>query len=139
EVNHIARWDGSAWHPLADGTEAGTSSVDGSVKSLTFIGTDLYVGGRFPTASGVFVNNVARWDGSGWSPLGGGLGDPSDTSVTVGALIASGGDLYAGGLFDIADGMDANGIARWRDERWEPLGITRVKSAVVDAIAANGS
>src|SRR6056297_2178290 len=36
-------------------------------------GPALYAGGDFATAGGVAVNNVARWDGSEWTPLGEGI------------------------------------------------------------------
>ena len=41
------------------------------------------------------ANNIAKWDGSAWSPLGEGVDGP------VFALAASGADLY---LWDIASG-----------------------------------
>jgi len=34
----------------------------------------LYVGGFFPTAGGITVNSIAKWDGSSWSALGSGVG-----------------------------------------------------------------
>jgi len=32
----------------------------------------LWRGGRFMVIGGVSINNIARWDGSGWSSLGAG-------------------------------------------------------------------
>ena len=56
-ANHIARWDGTAWHPLGSG-------MNGFVDALAF-GPDgsLYAGGKFTTAGGVTANGIARWDG----------------------------------------------------------------------------
>ena len=33
-------------------------------------GPALYVGGLFETIGGVAANNIAKWDGATWSPLG---------------------------------------------------------------------
>jgi len=35
-------------------------------------GPALYVGGSFHTAGQAIAQNIARWDGSSWSPVGGG-------------------------------------------------------------------
>jgi len=70
--------------------------VDGSVNAITFDANgNLYVGGSFTTAGGIPANNVAKWDGSSWSAVGGGL------NGTVYALIIGDSDnqLYAGGDF----------------------------------------
>src|SRR4051812_24975624 len=52
-------------------------------------GSALYAGGRFVTSSGTVVHGVGKWDGSSWSVLGGGLGDPGDAAwqVDVEALV----------------------------------------------------
>jgi trimeric autotransporter adhesin len=39
-ANHIARWDGTQWHPLGSG-------LNGSVSSLATAGNRLYVAGSF--------------------------------------------------------------------------------------------
>ncbi len=114
-ANHIARWDGSQWHPLGSGmswyVEALALGPDGS----------LYAGGSFRTAGGVAASGIARWDGatSSWHPLGSGLGGsyPFVRALAFGAD----GSLYAGGLFTAADGVAANFIARWDGSQWHPL------------------
>lgn len=54
-ANRVARWDGSAWHPLGAGLNNMVSALAVSEQG------DLYAGGDFTTAGGVSVNNVARW------------------------------------------------------------------------------
>ncbi|HEV8111790.1 MAG TPA: hypothetical protein VGR31_03365 [Planctomycetota bacterium] len=59
---HIARWDGTAWSALGEGT-------DGTVKRLTAWndgaagGPDLYATGTFTTAGGLAANPIAEWRG----------------------------------------------------------------------------
>ncbi len=120
-VDHIARWDGQAWQPVGEGTNAsvlGAMTVfdDGS-------GPALYVGGDFTTAGGVPARGVARWDGRTWSEVGGGFGG---TIVSVRAFAifddGSGPALYAGGLLSTAGGTPASCIAKWDGQRWSPVG-----------------
>ncbi|MBL8730800.1 MAG: hypothetical protein JNN13_00335, partial [Planctomycetes bacterium] len=43
---------------------------------------DLIAAGRFSVAGGVAVDNIARWNGSTWTPLAGG-GPPSGVPATI--------------------------------------------------------
>ena len=127
-LNHIARWDGSAWSDLSGPSGTG---ADGAVGALTVYddgtGAALYAGGGFETAGGVTVNSIARWDGAGWSPLSG----PAGTGVGGGPwhdvlhLAAfddgTGPALYAGGEFVTAGGVTVNNIARWDGSAWSAL------------------
>jgi hypothetical protein len=54
----------------------------------------------------------------------------------VRALAASGGDLFAGGTFTMADGAPANRIAKWNGGSWTPLGAG--VSYWVEALAVSG-
>lgn len=119
-LNRIGKWDGSSWTPLGTG-------MDGQVNGITFFddgrGPALFAVGAFDTAGGVPANRVARWDGSTWEPLGSGLGEADDTVLTVAGIDE--GDawgLYAGGTFNIADGLPADHIARWDGTAWSEVG-----------------
>ncbi len=79
-------------------------------------GPALYVGGQFTFAGEVAANNIARWDGTTWSPLGNGMND------WVIALTEYNGELIAGGGFTTAGGTPANRIARWDGTVWTALG-----------------
>ncbi|HRY61589.1 MAG TPA: FlgD immunoglobulin-like domain containing protein, partial [Candidatus Fermentibacter sp.] len=107
--------------------------VNYPVCAIAVSGSDLYVGGEFTQAGGIPANHFARWDGSSWSALGGGVND------FVYAIVVSGSDVYAGGRFTEAGGNLANNIARWDDlnDTWFSLG-SGVNDAVT-AIAVSGS
>lgn len=68
---------------------------------------DLLGGGNFTTAGGVPANRIARWNGSQWSALAGGMNDG------VLSLCTQNGELFAGGAFTEADGNFRYGLARW--------------------------
>jgi hypothetical protein len=105
-------------------TFGGQPGVDGEVFALAVFddgtGPALYVGGAFELAGGIVANNVAKWDGSKWSDVGGG------TSSSVSSLAVfddgSGPTLYAGGGFDKAGGVSVSMIAKWDGSAWSALG-----------------
>jgi hypothetical protein len=113
----IARWDGSSWGALGAGVGGTTGN---RVFALTTFddgnGPALYAGGTFTTAGGVAANHVARWDGSGWSPLGGGVASSGSSLPQVRALTTfndrTGLALYVGGTFSTSPSGDRH-LARW--------------------------
>jgi len=63
------------------------SEMNGGVYALAISGNTLYAGGAFTTAGGNPANNIAKWNGSSWSPLGDGIsGQPPSSTVGVDAL-----------------------------------------------------
>ena len=121
EVNHVARWDGERWHPLAGPDGVGVGGPPGaSVLAMAVFNGDLIVAGHFSQAGGVPASHIARWDGERWHPLGSGLGHRF-TAPAVSALLVHDGALVAGGEFLLAGGRDANYVARWDGEQWSPL------------------
>jgi hypothetical protein len=116
-ANHIARWDGKEWSPLGKG-------LDASVRDLAVDSRgNLYAGGTFTTAGDVNANRIARWDGTTWSALDEGVSAEHTGSPEVWALaVDDQGNLYAGGDFTTAGGIEANYIARWDGTTWSALG-----------------
>lgn len=121
-LSRIARWNGSAWLPLASGLGNGTE-----VRSLAVYDNQLVVGGTFGSASGVAVlGNIALWNGEAWSALGSGVqsGVASGRTGTpsVNALVASESALIVGGDFRLAGGLGAPAIAQWSAAQgWSPF------------------
>jgi Immunoglobulin I-set domain len=128
-AGQVAKWDGNSWMPL------GTNLVGFSsfAKAMAVLGNDLYVGGVgvFATTGGVQANNIVKWDGTNWSPLGSGM------NSEVNALVVMNGRLYAGGSFTTAGGVAANCIARWDGTNWSALGAGLNNSAY--ALTASGN
>ncbi len=120
-ANNVARWDGTRWTSLGDGTDNG---VNGAVWAITVTANGVYVGGTFSRAGSVEATNVAKWDGTSWAALAGGLGD-ADGAVggRVTALAADGSNVVAGGTFTAAGSTRANCIAIWDEanEAWSTL------------------
>jgi hypothetical protein len=117
-VNRIARWDGTQWSALGSGVLS--TQAWAGVTALVFDNDgNLYAGGQFINAGGVTVNNIAKWDGTQWSPLGTGFPGSWDG---ISALAWDGTNLYAGGSFSNAGGVQATNIAKWDGTAWSALG-----------------
>lgn len=116
--NSIARWDGAAWRAMGTGIWNASQIMVGRVHAVTVLANgDLVAGGDFTHAGGHAANNVARWDGATWHPIGSGLDGPVNALVTL-----DNGDLIVGGLFAHAGGQAVANIARWDGVNWFPLG-----------------
>ena len=140
DASHIAKWNGSSWSALGSGI--GTFSFSPrSVYALAVSGTDLYAGGYFTMAGGSAANRIAKWNGSSWSALGSGINDwldnPPDHPPAVVALAVSGSDVYAGGAFRAAGGIEVSNIAKWNGSNWSALGSGM--PGWVSALAVSGS
>lgn len=115
-LNHVGRWTGSAWEPLGGG-------VSGPVYAIARFddgqdgGPAIYAAGAFATAGGGLAQNVARWNGTSWSAVGGG------SNGTLRALEVfddgAGPRLYAAGATSAAGGFV---VRRWNGVAWAPVG-----------------
>ena len=134
DTRHIARWDTKSeqWAALGGGT-------DGTVYAIDFGNDRIYAGGDFKTAfnsdfSKVAANNIAAWDGQAWNPLGGGFNGvvydiafntADDSLYAVGWFTKAYNFLEADGPQPAAGAetteIEANRVARWTGNKWEPL------------------
>ena len=95
-ANRVARWDGTQWYALSDGT-------NGAVYALAERGGKLIVGGAFTAvtngSTGVGVSRIAEWDPvtEYWSTLNAAFNN------AVRSIAVSGSDIYAGGDFTAAE------------------------------------
>ena len=124
-VNCIAKWNGSSWSTLSTGMSGAGNDGNGPyVNALAVSGANLYAGGDFTKAGAATANYIAKWNGSAWSALGGGIsGAGSDGSGPyVNALAVSGTTVYAGGEFTTAGSATVNSIAQWNGTVWSALG-----------------
>jgi hypothetical protein len=115
-ATNIAYWDGSAWHALGNGL--GVVSGTGFGVHATAIKNGLvYAVGLFTNSGPQSVTNVAVWDGSTWSAVGGGVNNVA-TSVAF-----YGSDLYVGGAFSKAGSTNVSLLARWDGANWYGVGL----------------
>jgi len=127
----LARWDSltDTWHAVGDdGTGGGP--FNHNIYALAVSGNKLYAGGYFTNLvnKGVAIpeaDYVAMYDmdTGDWSALGdNGAGDGA-LNWSVYALATNGSDLYVGGDFNNAAGIQAaDKIAKWDGSAWSSLG-----------------
>lgn len=128
----VAKWSGSAWTPFGEfsgGDEGRALTVwnDGN-------GEAIYIGGVFDDIESVSgTKGIARWDGTTWTGVGGGL---SGSEPVVEALTVysdeSGSGLFLAGGFTVA-GLSGQNIARWDGTAWSDL-----DDGIYDGLSAVG-
>jgi hypothetical protein len=73
-ASNIARWNGKEWSAVEGGCAGDPNVAPGVfVSALAADDQRLYVGGRFQSAGNVDATNIAAWDGTNWSIVGGGI------------------------------------------------------------------
>lgn len=122
EGGGIFRFDGSSFHNIVPLHTGGTLVLcmaafdDGN-------GSALYAGGTFSTMNDTRASRIAKWNGTSWSAVGGGV--TSTVQYLVRDLCVwddgSGPALFAGGRFQTAGGTPANNVAKWDGSAWSAL------------------
>ena len=140
-TNHVASYKASTgWLDVGGGVQDPGNVIVRILDMVRFNdggGNDLYVAGDFATAGGTVVKDIARWDGSVWSDVGGGT-DFHDQVDELGVYNNGGSSVLvaSGGFLDIG-GISANQIAQWDGSNWAPMGSG--VNDVVNAIVQFGS
>ena len=116
----VFRWTGGSWTMLGGGLSGQAYTGHALAEYDDGTGPGLFVGGAFTIAGGVPSPNIARWSGSSWSALGGGV------NGEVFALAVydpgTGPRLYVTGTFLAAGSVGAGRIASWDGSAWQTLG-----------------
>lgn len=126
-ADDIAYLDGAGWHAMGSGAGPCGCAVDTFVRSLTAVGTDVYVGTDAKDIAGIpQADNVARWNGSSWSAMGSDTAGSDGwfpTPTTIDGLVGDGSNVYATGSFQNAGGdPTADFIASFDGTAWHPVG-----------------
>jgi hypothetical protein len=126
------------------------AATNAPVRALVVYQGALYAGGDFTEIAGQALNYIARWDGTAWEEVGGGVGpDPNDANSPPAKVLAltvfddglGEPALFVGGTFTYAgpypDGVPAKRIARWKNGTWSAVGagVQEPANAEVDALA----
>ncbi len=116
----LATWNGSAWAALSAPTDSFTN-VRALERRGSGSGEVLLVGGSVNLPGGPNPRHLLQWDGTAWSSLGNG----PNSLVTDIEVRDEGGAapvVYVSGYFTMADGLPADGLARWDGTSWSGLG-----------------
>lgn len=135
----VARFDGTTWHAYGAGLEGLEIPDHGLVKCLAEMPNgDIVAGGNFTKSNGLAINSIARWNGTAWVNMFGGVtGQFLTHAISVNALAVHNGSLIAAGAFGIIGGTTTNNIARWNGTTWSSMnGVNGPVAALT--IASNG-
>lgn len=102
-----------------------------SFYSLARYKNEIYIAGNMNSTSKSGITEIARFDGSSWKDVGGGI--QGNGLANVWCMMVWKGDLYVGGEFFEKDGSPGNCIARWDGQKWHRLG-TGVNSNTEGAV-----
>lgn len=108
---HLAKWNGVKWANFGGGVDK--PGQPPKVYAIAVDANYIYIGGLFTSAGGVAVTNLARWNGTTWESVGGGVSGGS-----VREIIVTNGLVTVTGAFTNAGGVSANYIARWDGTNW---------------------
>lgn len=116
---NVFAFDGTGYSPVGDG-----GALYGNVRSFGKWNGSLYAGGSFSrSSSSGSLNGIARWTGSRWESLAGGLQAGPYYELRVNGIDTIGSDLLLTGQFDHAvDGTPLHNIARWNGSAWTSPG-----------------
>jgi hypothetical protein len=130
-INTIARWSGAAWESVGLSQTFRPSVVRNMCVFDDGSGTSLYVAfERDQQPASLFNECIARWNGTEWSSVGGGLwAPPNSFGIQAWSLEpfddGSGPALYVSGTFSHAggeNGIPVNNLAKWDGQQWSAVG-----------------
>lgn len=118
-ANYVAKWDGTSWSALDNGT-------DDFVLDLAYDAGNLYVAGSFKNVgTDIRSQGIAKWNGSGWEAMSKGVYSLAGTNYSVqGVAVDNDGLVYIGGFFDrkYSDDDTLNHVGVFSQGEWRQLG-----------------
>ncbi len=113
----LAAWDGITWSSFAGGANDEVHCLHLAPDAT------LVAGGGFSSIGGVSANRIARWNGATWTRFGTGFSmGVIPTGWVLSVTTLANGNVVAAGIFTVAGGVGAVGVARWTGTVWQPLG-----------------
>ncbi|MEI6411095.1 MAG: T9SS type A sorting domain-containing protein [Bacteroidota bacterium] len=118
QANSVASWDGSQWTVYGF-----PADVSGGVPlnfRVVYYKDELYVGGNcYNKINGIENDDIARYNGSTWKQVGGGLFGGLSSIFDMEVYHD---ELYVAGTFSASDGNAGNKIMRWDGTAWHDVG-----------------
>lgn len=106
----LAYWDGTTWTGLA------TVLTNNYLMSLASYQNELYLTSTPLTIDGQAYQNIARWNGSEWNPVGSGV------DGTIFNIISGADGIYVSGSIEPINPQNQGGIVRWDGNQWHDVG-----------------
>jgi hypothetical protein len=133
EVNSIVKWNGQQWVGIGSGIGGMLPGGALYINGMTVYNNELYVYGAFGSINGVTVNGIAKFNGTSWESVGGGV-----ANSIVFNLIPYNSELFAVGAISTIGSLSVNHIAKWNGQQWSALPNSEFNSWVGDLAEYNG-
>jgi hypothetical protein len=135
-VNNIAKFDGTNWTALAEGTNS-------EVLDLEYSNGNLYVGGFFTkVGNDIRSQGIAEWNGTSWNAMGKGIDNSQISPSVYGIAVDTDNNVYIAGYFDLrfSDDAKVNHCAMFDGTDWIALGsgLGQTGTQGVNALYADG-
>ena len=128
----IFEFDGSIWTDIGLSDFTDTTSM---IFTMQVYQNELFVGGTFSASAGAPDESVARWNGSAWTGVGGGILDTLNNSASVLSMCVYDNKLVVGGGFKKAGGIYAHNIVFWDGNLW--CGVGKPFPVYVEALISH--
>ena len=135
QYSGIVAYDGVNFNSLGNSTTCLHGGPNGDLSATVYCvanyKNNIYAGGDFKYADTTIVNNIARWDGTKWHPVGQGIEGAVRCLSVIDDTLYVGGNLYS----IISTNTECNGIAKWDGTEWHSISnIDTTDGITVDAI-----
>ncbi|WKZ76252.1 MAG: T9SS type A sorting domain-containing protein [Vicingaceae bacterium] len=118
-ANGIAKYNGVSWSAVHNIPRFNPNESN-YIYDMEIYNGDIYVSGNFYDSIGGDIWRIARWNGSQWVGVDGGM---KGGIGGVNKMVVYKGLLYAAGVFGSAgSNPHAKGIATWDGTKWENVG-----------------
>lgn len=113
----FSSWNGQCWEKVP----GAFSNPSGSIRKMIVYNNELYVAGAFDTNHDTLApgKSIARWNGSRWDDLNGGVAQLNSTYIAaINDMAIYNDELYIVGNFQYAGSLPAFNIAKWNGSSW---------------------
>jgi trimeric autotransporter adhesin len=124
-------WDGAEWQNLALPKAT-------FVSALLPVRENLYLAGFFRGVAGTETNNIIKWTGERWEPLGSGLSSTAGQWIDMVSLTSIGRKIFVAGAFTRAGDYESGNFAVWNEAPEIRLGNVHAGAADVRAFTIFG-
>lgn len=128
DSNWVYIYDGTGLQKMGEGVYLTTASGFSELPNIYDIieyDEKIIACGEFDRVGEESIQGIMQWNGNSWEALGLGLnGNIAATAPVMfpHQMLVHNDELYIGGNFKNAGGMEVNGIAKWDGSNWSALG-----------------
>ncbi len=139
EAAFLQEWNGSNWTSMGSFPTTIYPFHNNYVLCLENYNGNLIAAGTFDSINGISLKNIAQWNGSVWSSVGGGAGTNSSPYITeIFAMCVYNGNLIVGGYVGQNGSQNLGNLAQWNGANWQAIN-SGIVNPVYPTVIYNGN